>query len=102
MKSSSRSLLTADYDGGYAEGFGMMAVEAMACGKPTIVMEGTTLPDTVFAPEGGLAIPQGDIEALYKTAERLLLNPDERRQIGENIPEHIGRDNDIEIGGAAQ
>ena len=67
-----------------AESFGMMAIEAMACGKPSIVMEGTALPDTIFAPEGGIAVPQGDIEALRNATETLLLNPEKCRQLGDN------------------
>jgi len=65
-----------------AEAFGMMAIEAMACGKPVIVFEGTSLPEVVFAPEGGVAVPYGDSNALRKSIERLINNPEERKKIG--------------------
>jgi glycosyltransferase involved in cell wall biosynthesis len=66
-----------------AEAFGMMAMEAMACGKPVIATEGTALPDTIFAPEGGIAVAQGDVNALSATLERLINNPEERLSLGE-------------------
>lgn len=37
------------------ESFGMMAIEAMSCAVLPIVLEGTALPDTVGAPEFGVA-----------------------------------------------
>ncbi len=40
------------------EPFGMMAIEAMACGTLPIVLEGTALPDTVNAPDCGIATKQ--------------------------------------------
>ncbi len=66
-----------------AEGFGMMAMEAMACGKPVISFAGTALPQTTFAPEGGIVVPKGDEEALLAATERLIYNPEERMKIGE-------------------
>lgn len=65
-----------------AEAFGMMAIEAMACGKPVIVFDGTSLPEVVFAPQGGIAVPQGDTDALLAALERLANNPVERLEIG--------------------
>jgi glycosyltransferase involved in cell wall biosynthesis len=67
-----------------AEGFGMMAVEAMGCGRPVVVMDGTALPETVFAPTGGLSVPQGDVEALVDTTRRLMDSPEERYRLGQN------------------
>ncbi len=65
-----------------AEAFGMMAIEAMACGKPVIVFEGTSLPEVVAAPEGGVAVPYGDAEALAAVLARLLGNAEERLAAG--------------------
>src|SRR5262245_33600162 len=36
-----------------AEAFGTMAIEAMACARPVIVFDGTSLPETTFAPQVG-------------------------------------------------
>jgi hypothetical protein len=64
------------------EAFGMMAIEAMACGKPVIVFEGTALPDTVFAPEGGVAVPQGDAVALSHELKNLIQDKEKRLKLG--------------------
>ncbi len=67
------------------EAFGMMAIEAMACGKPVVVFDGTSLPDTVFAErDGGIVVPYKDSEALAVAIEKLLSDDDYRRKIGEN------------------
>jgi len=70
-----------------AEAFGMMAVEAMACGKPTIVFEGTALPDITFAPDVGIAVPKRDADALYQALQRLIDDPEERITRGKKARE---------------
>ena len=60
------------------ETFGLMAVEAMACGTPVIVFEGTSLPDVIKAPLGGIAVPAKDSVALAG-AIKLLLDDEELR-----------------------
>lgn len=65
-----------------AEAFGVMAIEAMACAKPTIVFEGTSLPEVVFAPQGGISVPQGDSSALAAAMDNLIENPEVRQTIG--------------------
>ena len=67
-----------------AEAFGMMAIEAMACGKPSIVMSGTALPCVVKEKEGGgVVVPQGDIEKFTEEIKRLVENKDARKSIGD-------------------
>jgi glycosyltransferase involved in cell wall biosynthesis len=66
-----------------AEAFGMMAIESMACGTPVIVFDGTSLPEVIFAPTGGISVPMKDDGALYSAIKRLLENADERKNIGE-------------------
>lgn len=65
-----------------AEAFGVMAIEAMACAKPTIVFDGTSLPEVTFAPRGGISVPMGDSDALSATLRQLIENPDMRKSIG--------------------
>ena len=55
-----------------AESFGMVLIEAMACGTPVVT---TTLEGPAFALEGsgaGLTVPPGDPEALAKACRTLL------------------------------
>lgn len=66
-----------------AEAFGMMAMEAMACGKPVIAFEGTSLPEVLAAPDGGVVVPQGDAAALTAAVERLITSPAARQLQGE-------------------
>lgn len=65
-----------------AEAFGMMAIEAMACGVPVIVCGGTALPEVVHAPDGGISVDQGEPAALARAIEGLLASPAERRELG--------------------
>jgi glycosyltransferase involved in cell wall biosynthesis len=54
------------------ESFGLMAVEAMACGAIPVVFDGTALPDVVDAPHAGIAVPSGDSKGLARAMEQLL------------------------------
>lgn len=70
-----------------AEAFGMMAMEAMACGKPVIAFDGTSLPEVIFPPKGGIVVPQGDVDALHSALDRLIRNSDERLLLGRSARE---------------
>lgn len=63
------------------ESFGFMAVEAMACGKPIIVFEGTALPYTTNAPEIGIVTKRSS-NALAKAISHLIDHPAERQSRG--------------------
>jgi glycosyltransferase involved in cell wall biosynthesis len=65
-----------------AEAFGMMAVESMAFAKPVIVFAGTSLPEVSHAPDVGLQVPMGDVEALAAAIKRLVENGEERSARG--------------------
>lgn len=65
-----------------AESFGMMAMEAMACGKPVIVFRGTPLTEVVHEPHGGIVVERS-AEALRSAVEMLLQEPERRVTIGE-------------------
>lgn len=65
-----------------AEAFGLMAAEAMACGKPVVCFEGTSLPEVTFAPDAGVAVPR-NADALAAAIDHLVESPDEVRLRGE-------------------
>lgn len=71
-----------------AETFGLMAVEAMAAGRPVVCFEGTALPAVTHAPACGIAVPAGDAAALRAALDRLAEDPSEaarRGRLGRNI-----------------
>jgi glycosyltransferase involved in cell wall biosynthesis len=65
-----------------AEAFGVMAIEAMACERTVVVLDGTALPETTGAPEIGVMAQSGDSTDLASQIERLVLSPDERKRRG--------------------
>lgn len=75
-----------------AESFGLMAVEAMAAGRPVVCFEGTALPATTHAPECGIAVPAGDHAALREAIDRLAAKPIERADRGA-LARRIAADN---------
>jgi len=77
------------------EAFGMMAMESMACGKPTIVFDGTSLPEIIFAPDGGISVPQGDADALLSALQRLVDDEEQRLQLGRSALELARRHYDF-------
>jgi glycosyltransferase involved in cell wall biosynthesis len=68
----------------YAEAFGMVLLEAMACGRPLVT---TSLPTGVSAinRDGvtGLRVPPGDADALREALRALLSDDARRRAMGE-------------------
>jgi glycosyltransferase involved in cell wall biosynthesis len=65
-----------------AEAFGMMAIEGMACGKPVIVFDETSLPEVTHAPDVGVSVPRGDVERLAEAMRQLIVDEPERRARG--------------------
>ena len=64
------------------EAFGLMAVEAMACGTPVIVFDGTSLPDVIKSPLGGLTVTAKDSVALAGAIKKILENDELRSNLG--------------------
>ncbi|MCP4689858.1 MAG: glycosyltransferase family 4 protein [Desulfobacterales bacterium] len=62
------------------EGFGLPAIEAMACGVPVISTTGGALPEVVG--DAGVLIPPADHEAMARAIASLLDDPGRARRVG--------------------
>jgi glycogen(starch) synthase len=71
------------------EGFGVVAAEAMAHGRPVVASAVGGLLDLVADDETGLLVPPGDVAALRAALERLLGDAALRRRLGEAAREHV-------------
>ncbi len=61
------------------EGFGLPAVEAMACGTPVVASRAGALPEVIGLTRGGVLVDTDSPEALADGIERLLGDPGQRR-----------------------
>jgi len=66
----------------YYESFGMVALEAMACGSPVIASRVGGLVTTVRDGVTGFLVPDGDVEALAERIETLVGDPELRWRLG--------------------
>lgn len=66
-----------------AESFGMMAMEAAACGVPSVIFYGTPLSEICFAPEGGIAVTRGDSRQLSQALYSLIQDQQKRLAMGQ-------------------
>jgi glycosyltransferase involved in cell wall biosynthesis len=66
------------------EGYGVVAREAMAHGRPVVATEAGGLRDAVVDGETGLVVPVSDSAALRTAIERLLADPELRARLGAN------------------
>jgi glycosyltransferase involved in cell wall biosynthesis len=64
------------------EGWGIVNLEAAACGTPTIASDVPGLRDSVVDGLTGFLVPHGDVEALSRRIEELLGDEDQRAFLG--------------------
>jgi glycosyltransferase involved in cell wall biosynthesis len=64
------------------EGFGLTALEAMACGKPVVASRSSSLPEIVEDGVTGILCPIGDVSAFAAACRKLAENPDLRNNYG--------------------
>jgi glycosyltransferase involved in cell wall biosynthesis len=65
------------------EGFGIVFLEAMACGKPIVAARAAAVPETVVDGECGLLVDPDEPEALARALAALLCDPNLRQEMGE-------------------
>jgi glycosyltransferase involved in cell wall biosynthesis len=70
----------------FDEGFGLPALEAMACGTPTLVSNGGALPETVG--EAGLIFNLAKPESLITGLQQILCDNELRQSLKVKGPEH--------------
>lgn len=80
-----------------AESFGIVVVEAMACGRPVIVTDDGGLPEIVSDNNDGIIVESGSSETLYRAIKRLLLNKGLAEKLGRNARDKVKRTYDWEI-----
>lgn len=71
------------------EPFGLVAIEAMACGTPVVASKVGGLQFTVLQEETGLLVPPQDEVAWELALDRLLDNPDWATTLGKNAAAHV-------------
>jgi len=67
-----------------SEGFGMVLIEAGACGKPVIGTNVGGIPFVISDQKTGLLVPPKDSEALAKAIIKILKDPELAKKMGEN------------------
>jgi L-malate glycosyltransferase len=71
------------------ESFGVSVIEAMACEKAVVVTDTGGLKDVVCDDSVGLKVPVADVEETARALERLVLNKEMCKTIGENGRRHV-------------
>jgi len=73
----------------FLEGFGMAAVEAMACGKPVIALNNASLPEIIKSGETGFLVSPGDKKEYMSRISYLIENDKERSEMGGKAASHV-------------
>jgi glycosyltransferase involved in cell wall biosynthesis len=65
------------------EGFGLAVAEAMACGRPVVASDCSSIPELIDNGKGGFLCPVGDAKAFAEKINILAESPNLRREMGE-------------------
>jgi mannosyltransferase len=71
------------------EGFGLVPLEAMACGVPVVASQTGCYREAVIAGETGSLVPCGNLSSLTLAVAELLDQPERLRVLGENSRRHV-------------
>jgi glycosyltransferase involved in cell wall biosynthesis len=75
----------------FIEGLCITNLEAMACGKPTVISNNGGMPDAVVDGETGYIVPPGDIDALAGALTKLIGDPGKAREMGRKGRDRIAQ-----------
>lgn len=73
----------------WTEAFGVVYVEAMACGKPVIGCEGEGIEDFVEHGKTGMLVKPRDVDSLLSALDFLLSHPEEARAMGDRARKFV-------------
>lgn len=85
------AMVCREREGGDAEGFGIVFLEAGACGKPVVVGDSGGAPDAVEDGETGLLVDPENIDAVANAVVRLLNDSGLASQMGRHGRERVTR-----------
>ncbi len=78
------------------EGFGLVAVEAMACCLPVVATDCSSLPELIDDGENGFLCPLGDVDAFAGKISFLADSPSLRREMGERNRARVEKNFNLE------
>lgn len=74
-----------------SESFGVAIIEAGAAGRPVVVSDAGGLPEVTLENKTGLIVPRENPQAAADAIEKLVLNPQQRREFGIAGREHVAK-----------
>ena len=80
----------------FGEGFGLVLLEAMACGKAVVATDVMSIPEIVQQGKSGLLVPAQDVSALAEALDTLIANPELRDQLGKAGFQRLKREFTVE------
>ena len=84
------------YPSYYREGVPKVLLEASACGLPLVTTDSIGCRDSVIDGENGILVPVHNPVALAQALEKLILNPELRREMGKRSREMAEKDYNVE------
>lgn len=80
-----------------AESFGVAIIEAGAARRPVVVSNAGGLPEVTIDGTTGIVVPRENPQAAADAIEKLVLNPELRRQMGEAGRKHVAETYDWDV-----